>query len=244
MTNILLNTENFDEDWASPTLTSYINPQSRVLLMPLSYQEGWASDEDAWRERYQEPGEEINAYYRLARPFHAYGIPDEQIHFFDYYEVDRDRAPEKLQDVDIVYLAGRHPELMMNSLVDLGLDDALRQFPGVIMGSQAGALIQLEHYPIIPDLDHEFGYGDGLGLVHGFMADMDYDQDSRHLYAIIRGLEDYGQPVVCVPGKGGIVVDQGTVDMLGDAAAAAQDDLDALYQALDDARVNEYRNQW
>ena len=53
MTNILLNTENFDEDWASPTLTSYINPQSRVLLMPLCYQEGWASDEDAWRERYQ-----------------------------------------------------------------------------------------------------------------------------------------------------------------------------------------------
>ena len=83
-----------------------------------------------------------------------------------------------------------------------------------------------------------------LGLVHGFMADMDYDQDSRHLYAIIRGLEDYGQPVVCVPRKGGIVVDQGTVDMLGDAAAAVQDDLDALYQALDDARVNEYRNQW
>ena len=67
MTNILLNTEYFDEDWASPTLTSYINPQSRVLLMPLSYQEGWASDEDAWRERYQEPGEEINAYYRMSR---------------------------------------------------------------------------------------------------------------------------------------------------------------------------------
>jgi hypothetical protein len=43
MINILLNETNFDQDWAAETLQTVIRPEMNVLMMPLSYNQGWST---------------------------------------------------------------------------------------------------------------------------------------------------------------------------------------------------------
>ena len=85
MANILLNISNFDEPWAYATMEQYLHPDTKVLILPLSYDEGWITDREEWYDRY---GRGQEHYEELVRPFRAFGIPDEQIHWVNYYEDD------------------------------------------------------------------------------------------------------------------------------------------------------------
>lgn len=230
MTNILINISNFNEEWAYDSLCEYIRENSRVLILPLSYDEGWITDAHEWRQRY---GRGMPEYEELVRPFRSYGIRDRQIRWINYYEDDHESCMRKIAKTDILFFTGGFPDWMMQRLYDLGIEDAVREFDGIVMGTSAGALIQLDEFHLTEESGYEYQYQYGLGLLSGFDMEVHYETDLRHITAIIRSLEDRGKPVVAAPNRGGLLIDGEHFELLGDAFIFEENDLDELYEAYD-----------
>lgn len=237
MVNILLNISNFDEPWAYESMARYLHPDTKVLILPLSYDEGWITDREEWHERY---GRGHEHYEEIVRPFRAFGIPDERIRWINYYEDDPISAAAKIAEADVLFFTGGLPDWMMQRLYDLDIQQAVRDFRGVIMGTSAGALIQLQEFHLTRDADYQFQYQYGLGLLEGFDIDVHYEENADHLYAIIRSLEDKGLPVVCYPNRGGLIVDHGQYQLLGGAFVVTVEDLDEIYRAYEESRNENY----
>lgn len=230
MTNILLNISNFDEPWAYDTMVQYLKPETKVCILPLSYFEGWITDAMEWEEKY---GKGQEYYEELVRPFRSFGIKDKNISWVNYYQDDEDSAKRKIRNADVLFFTGGYPDWMMQRLFDLGIQDEIREYEGVVMGTSAGALIQLDHFHLAPDGDYEFQYQDGLGLLEGFDIDVHYEDDIKHIEAVIRSIEDTGRNVICYPNQGGVLLEGDEFALLGGAFIVGPDDLDELYEAYE-----------
>jgi hypothetical protein len=230
MIHVLLNLSNFDEPWAYGSMENFLNPSSKVLIVPLSYSEGWITDGIEWKEKY---GKGTDGYEEIVRPFRSFGIKDRSIKWINYYEDDETSARRKIQEADVLFFTGGYPDWMLQRLYDLGIKEDVQNFDGVMMGASAGAMIQLDEFHLTPDEDYEFQYQEGLGLLSGFDIDVHYQEDENHLGAMIRSLEDLGKPVIAYPNQGGIIIDGDHFELLGGAFVADVNDLDSLYQAYD-----------
>ena len=115
--------------------------------------------------------------------------------------------------------------------------EEVRTFDGVMMGTSAGAMIQLDTFHLTPEEDYEYQYYEGLALLGGFDIEVHYEEDLRHIEAIIRTLEDTGNPVIVMPNEGGVIIGDNMFELLGEAFVLETKDLDELYQAYDTIRT-------
>lgn len=226
MANILLNLSNFDAPWAYASLAQYLTPDRKVLILPLSYHEDWITDALEWKHEY---GRGTDGYEMLIRPFLAYGISERNIRWINYYADDEVTARRKLEWADVLFFTGGYPDWMLQRLYDFELEQAVRDFDGIIMGTSAGALIQLEEYHLTPEDDYEYQYQYGLGILSGFDLEVHYEEDERHLEAIIRTIEEKGLPVIVMPNEGGVLIDGDHFELLGGSFILDWKDLDDLY---------------
>lgn len=236
MINILLNFSNFDESWAQESMQEILDPSLRVLILPLSYNEGWINDSEQWSHYY---GRNRKYYKKITDPFLHYGFSEEQISWVNYFEDDAETANRKVNDSDILFFTGGFPDWMMQRLEDLDLIDTIQSFDGIVMGASAGALIQLDQYHLSPDRDYAFQYQNGMGLLHGFDMDVHYEESEDHIASIIRSLEDHGEPVLCVPDHAGAVIAGDTAELMGGAFFFTSDDLDDLYRLNETMQANQ-----
>ncbi|MBE6121549.1 MAG: hypothetical protein IJ130_14970 [Solobacterium sp.] len=237
MINILLNSTNFDQPWAAETLVQILKPHMRTVILPLSYDYGWASDADDWRLRYDDD----SAYsYDLLRPLRSYGISGEDISVLDYYSDDPEEMERRILRSDLLVLVGEDPDACMERLDDLCLTGTIRSYNGIVMGLSAGSKIQQEAYFKTIDEDMEFSYRQGLGLLHGFDLDTHYVQDVFHLTGLIRSIETQNLPVAVLPEKGGMLVGGNEFVLMGEAFIAGVNDLDELYSLYEAERDREF----
>lgn len=234
MANILLNLSNFDAVWAYPSLSQYLSAGKKVLILPLSYHEGWITDALEWKHEY---GKGSDGYEMLVHPFLSYGIKEKDIRWVNYYEDDEISAAHKVEWADVLFFTGGYPDWMLQRLYDFGLEEAVRSFDGVIMGTSAGALIQLDEYHLTPEEDYEFQYQYGLGLLSGFDLEVHYEEDASHLESVIRTIEEKGIPVIAMPNEGGVLIDGDHFELLGGAFILDWKDLDDLYQTYEYLRA-------
>ena len=103
MINILLNISNFDEEWAYPSLENILTPDKKVLILPLSYNEGWITDAYEWKRKF---GKGRRNYEEIVRPFRSYGITDRQIKWINYYTDDEFSARRKIEKADVLFFTG------------------------------------------------------------------------------------------------------------------------------------------
>ena len=230
MINVLLNLSNFDAPWAYGSMENLLSPDTKVLILPLSYNEGWITDAQEWQERFARGTDE---YEELVRPFLMFGIPESSISWINYYEDTQESCIRKIQMADVLFFTGGYPDWMMQRLYDLGIQETIQNYNGIVMGTSAGALIQLDEFHLTPEEDYEYQYQYGLGLLSGFDIDVHYEEDLKHVEAIIRALEDNGKPVIAIPNEGGVIIDGDYFEMMGDAFMLDLDDLDDLYKAYD-----------
>lgn len=237
MIHILLNINNFDEPWAYGTLEHFLHPGTKVLILPLSYDDGWINDDFEWKERYGRKGLE---HKDIVRPFRAYGIKEKAIKWINYYEDDHDSCVRKIREADVLFFTGGYPGWMLQRLYDLDLMDEIRNFDGIIMGTSAGAMIQFDEFHLTPEEDYEFQYYEGLGLLSGFDIEVHYEEDLTHIESIIRTIEDTGKAVICTPNEGGVLIDGDHFELLGGSFVLDTDDLDALYEAYEALKEGRY----
>mgnify|MGYP002627372722 CR=1 FL=1 len=210
MINILLNLSNFDEGWAYPSLEHILTPDKKVLILPLSYDEGWITDAYEWKRKFGK-GRRHD---------------------------DETSASDKIESADVLFFTGGYPHWMMQRLYDLGIQDNIRRFDGVVMGASAGACIQLDEFHLPSEDEEPFQYQEGLGLLAGFDIDVHYEEDLVHVEALIRSLEDMGKPIIAYPNQGGVIIEGDHFELLGGAFVVDVNDLNDLYDTYDYLRYD------
>ena len=234
MIHILLNQFTFDQAWGFDELSQLIEKGMKVLMMPLSYNDGWSNEFVTWDDLFTKGKP---AYEMMVRPFYNYGIREKQISWFNYYQDNYATAKAKIEAADIIVITGDCGEWIMQRIEDLGLRDLLCNFDGILIGHHAGALVQLNTFHE-SNPDNAFELQEGLGLLTNFDVDINYVEDEEHLSMIIREIEDAGNPVVAIPKNSGLLIVDGEFTLLGDSFVLNHTHLDDIYRAYDSYRYD------
>lgn len=229
--NILLNINNFGEPFARDVLRRSIRPWMRVLIVPFSFHEDWitcAEDFDRHYARGQDEFEDI------AQAFAAYGIRRRNLRTLHYFRDTPRVCREKLRHADVLFFTGGYPDKLLYRIDEKRLRRAICGFRGIVMGTSAGAMIQLDHYHVTPEEDgQDYEYHDGLGLLSGFDIEVHYEPAFAHLAGMVTALRLHHKTIFALPNHGGLVVDGERLTLLGDAFAVDEGDADALQAELD-----------
>lgn len=213
MTNILLNIYEFQAPWAKPVLGSILKPEHRVTILTMSHGNE-VPDRAAWEDMYL-PGQPV--YNALTAAYGAYGIPAENIQFVSWYHDAPETALEKIGEADVLFLTGGLPDVFYERLEEWGLVEPMQQFPGIVMGCSAGAMMQMTEYHITPDEDYDtYGYYPGLALLEGFEPEVHYAASAVQKESIRRYLRERRKPVYAMTNRGGLVVQNGKITPMGE----------------------------
>lgn len=214
MINMLFSQYNFHERWAKDTVGKYIHSNDKVLIIPFSFGDK-ISNEENWENAYSRNKGKF--YKSILTPFIAFGVREENISWLNYFKDTKEEAKAKIRNSNIIFFTGGFPEKMMMRLIEFHLIDEINYFQGVIIGSSAGAMIQIAEYHISPDEDYPtFSYNRGLNLIKDFDIEVHYDGNEIQNSYINKVLNEKIDTVYAITDTGGIIVDQQKIMLLGD----------------------------
>ena len=149
------------------------------------------------------------------RPFLAFDIAEEDIVWLNCFDKNQNYL-QLIANADVLFFTGGMPEKAIVWMQKLGICDAVKSFKGTVMGASAGAMLQLEHYHITPDEDYDsYGLWQGLGLVKGLDLEVHYLATNLQNECTQRAICDLRVPVYQMWHEGGLIVDNGQVQVLG-----------------------------
>ena len=216
MINILLEGYDIDASWIYNELKNYIKPNHSVAVVTFSFRDSQVKTLLDWNALYSK---ENGRYYGgIVGGITAYGIPEENISFINYFTDTRESAAQKIKTADIIYFLGGLPDRMMDRIREFDLYDVLMEHNGILMGYSAGAVIQLAEYHLSPDDDYpEFKYFEGLPYLNDFYMEVHYEGTEVQDEAIRRVLSERGKTVYATAVRSGaILVDNGNIKLIGD----------------------------
>ena len=215
MVNILLEGYDIDAPWLYDALRAYIKPHHRVVIAALSFRDSRVKCAADWDALY---GRDGRLHSGLIGGFAAYGIPEENVAFVDYFRDTKESAAAKIAAADIVYFPGGLPDRMMERIRELSLTDVLARHRGIVMGYSAGAVIQLAEYHLSPDEDYPaFAYYEGLPYLSDFYLEVHYEGTEAQDASIRRVLSERGKPVYATALRAGaLIADGGVIRTVGD----------------------------
>ena len=216
MINILLEGYNRDAPWLYEELKKHIKPMHKVAVVAFSFRDSRVKSLADWNILYSK--ENGRFYDGIVGGFTAYGIHEKNVSFINYFTDTKESAKQKIEAADILYFLGGLPDRMMDRIKEFDLQDTLMKHQGIVMGYSAGAVIQLAEYHLSPDDDYpEFGYYDGLPYLKDFYLEVHYEGTASQKAAIEKVIAERQKTVYATSlMKGAILVDNGTVRLLGD----------------------------
>ncbi len=230
--NILLNINNFSEDFAYPYLKNIIHKNQHVLIIPFSYHEDWITNAKEFDEHYAKGKDE---YEDIAKEFMNYGIKRKNIEVLHYYKDSKRTIKRKFYYADILFFTGGYPDRALYRIDQLNIRKNITKFKGIVMGTSAGAMIQFDQYHVTPEEDGEdYEYHEGLGLLSGFDIEVHYEDTFEHLASLITDLKLHNKTIYALPNRGGMIIDGDNIQLLGDAFELTVDDVDYMQEELDE----------
>ena len=216
MINILLEGYDINAPWLYDKLKNYIKPFHRVAVVAFSFRDNRVKSLADWNVLYSK--ENCRFYGGIVSSFTAYGIPEENVSFINYFADTKESAQEKIESADIVYFLGGLPDRMMERIKKFDLQDVLMKHNRIVMGYSAGAVIQLAEYHLSPDDDYpEFGYYEGLPYLKDFYLEVHYEETASQKAAIEKVIAERQKTVYATAFmKGAILVDNGNIQLIGD----------------------------
>ncbi len=214
MVNMLFSLYNFHENWAKDIVVKYINTDDKVLIIPFSFGDEISSDKE-WQNPYSKSN---GKYYESAvTPFVSYGIKEENINWINYFKDTKENAKVKIRNSNVIFLTGGLPDKMMSRLIEFDLIDDIEDFTGVIIGSSAGAMVQIAEYHITPDDVYPiFSYNAGLNMINNFDIEVHFEGTEVQNRYIKKVLEEKKDKIYAITNNGGVIVDNKKVILLGD----------------------------
>lgn len=142
---------------------------------------------------------------KIADNFKPYNI--ENIDWVYYYDMDQATSIELIKNADILYFPGGAPDLMYERIIEKGLLEILTSFNKIIIGSSAGAMIQLAKYHISPDYDyHKFSLHKGLGYLDEFFIEVHYNRRKKQKSSMRKVRRLFKKPIYIIPDDGLLIV--------------------------------------
>lgn len=167
----LFSNNNFDK-YAKEELENVLTPETRVLCFSGS-DIRWQTDN---REELSQGGKYYEEQYA---PFKSLGI-NKDYFYIVHPSDDVDVIRAKFKYADVIFLAGGHMESLEILLKEFDLWNLIKIVDKHIIGTSAGALIQLDKYNITPYIDVDYDYYDtctGLGLLKDVRLIVHYRHD-------------------------------------------------------------------
>lgn len=215
MINILLSECNFNEPWISDRLKNIINSESKVCIIPFSFHDELIKNAQDFSKYYDKENGEY--YTIISHSFRDFGVKDENINYINYFTDNAKTACKIINDSDILLLPGGLPDKLLSRIEKFNIKSAIENFNGTVIGFSAGALAQLQNYHISPDKDYpSFGYYRGLNMIKDFYIEVHFENTGIQNYSIRKVLSEKKKPLYTISNKGGILVDNGTVETFGD----------------------------
>ena len=215
MINMLFNLYNYHEDWARDIVGEYISPEDKVLIIPFSFGPEVRGKRE-WRNAYSKhKGEQ---YESIIEPFLYYGIQEKDIKWLNYYTDTSESAKEKIKDSTIIFITGGFPDKLKSRLIKFDLVDELENYQGIMIGTSAGAMIQIAQYHITQDDDYStFKYLRGLNIIKDFDIEVHYEGRDVQNESIERVLYEKKNYVYAITDNSGVIYDNGEIILLGEA---------------------------
>ncbi len=220
---LIVNRTGYDRDWAASVLAGIFHQGMKAAVLPLEYEEGWASDRMQARSRFDEGSERR---YDVERPLRSYGIRE----FRWLLDSPPGEIRTSLETSDVLCLFGSDPSQCMDRIEDLCLEEAIRSFDGILVVLSTAASILEAQFESMDAWDTELHTG--LALLPGVHFLMHYDQSEEAIRKMIRMLERDGLSILVLSEKSGVYLEEGHIELLGDAFIADENDLDELYSLL------------
>jgi peptidase E len=211
---MLFSSYNFHESWARNIVEKYIYSNDKVLIIPFSFGDKINSDKD-WQSLYSK---ENGKYYEsVVEPFVNYGIKEENVNWINYFKDTKENAKIKIRNSNIIFFTGGLPDKMMSRIIEFDLIDDIESFTGVIIGSSAGAMVQIAEYHITPDEDYnKFTYNTGLNIINNFDIEVHYEGTEVQIKYIKKVLKEKKDKIYAISNNGGVVVANEKITLLGD----------------------------
>lgn len=212
MINVLLNVYEFDAPWARDVLGGVLKQGMKACVLTMSHGRE-IPDGAGWDRAYGWGG-----FIRrdLERAFGAYGIQETDISFVSWFHDTAQTAARKLDEADVLFLTGGLPDVFFERMQAMKLVERLQQFPGVVMGASAGAMVQFLEYHITPDEDYDaYCYHQGLGLLDGFELEVHFADTPVQRECMARYQKERGKPLWAMCNDGGLLVRNGEITPMG-----------------------------
>ena len=216
MVNLLLSLYNFDEDWCYEALRYIIKEKHKVLIIPFSYADAWLKNEYDWDKAFN--NQDGTHYGEIVSPFLVYGIEEENIRWINQFIDSLDSMKKKIKESDIIFFTGGYPDKMMDKFKRYDIVDELEKFNGIVIGSSAGAMVQIKEFHITPDPDYkEASYCNGLNMIKDFDIEVHFENTEVQNISILRAISEKKKPIYSITNNGAILVVDKEVYILGDA---------------------------
>src|SRR5690554_7694124 len=212
MINILMSRSSaLNQAWAYDELKQILKPKMKVVVL------GFSFFNELTEEEYFSIYDKGTEYYeKIANNFLDYKISD--INWIYYYKTDHDEMVEHINNADILYFPGGAPDLMMKRIIEKNILEALKAFKGIVIGSSAGAMIQLEKYHISKDNEYfKFSEHEGLGYINNFFIEVHFRRRKKQKSSMRKMRKKYLKPIYTIPDDGMVIVKDSKIITLNSA---------------------------
>jgi len=199
MINVLMNFKSdISSDLFYNKLKDIIKKDMKIVVILFSFFE----EEILTKEEYDKHYENIIEAFKNI--YSRYGIND--ISIINYYSDTKESALNKINNADIVVLPGGAPDQFMNRLNEFDLIDKSLYENKIIIGSSAGAMIQLDVFHISPDRDYKkYSIHNGLGLLKNIKVEVHYNKRLKQIISFNKTIKRYEEIGFLIPNGSGLI---------------------------------------
>lgn len=214
MINILLSNYDYGMGELQEGLSKYLRNSMKVAIIPFSHSETITTSAE-----YDRSINKGGEYYEvISDQFGEFGIIDDNISVVHYFYDEIEVMKDKISKADILFFTGGLPDKSVERLHEKDLVDTIKSFNGIIMGSSAGALIQLSEYFCTPDKDYsKFSFYKGLNLIKkDFYVNVHYR--GNDLKSEFPELSNLKKTIYGIPEGAGIVISNNKIEEIGNVS--------------------------
>lgn len=157
---------------------------------------------------------------KYLQPLYDLGIPEENIVILDCYNDNKEYMIDKINESDVILLTGGNPEMLYNKVVNAGIKETIKNYKKIVIGSSAGAELQLNKYFITKKNNYykRFDWYDGFGVIKDdFYFDVHSVSRGRYLPSLEKKSKEINKTIYCLFDDGIIIYNRKTkkVDLYG-----------------------------
>lgn len=209
MYSILMSKFNDGFDLIKEELKKIINKHSKIVVIP------WSFAKELKTKQINEFFNEVKKKNYLEH-LYKLGVDEKNIIVLDCYNDNKEYMVDIINKSDVIVLTGGNPEMLYNKVVTSGILERLQNYKRIIIGSSAGAELQLKKYFITKKNNYykKFEWYNGFGIIdNNFYFDVHSINKGRYLPSLKEKSSKLKRDIYCLFDTGSIIYNRLTKEI-------------------------------